>query len=64
MLSGARGRREILNSGEIVSGRATHCTTHIEQRGDSEWQSDSLLLSVLHKVTHDNSLQCLMEGDP
>ena len=64
MLSGECGRREILNSGEIVSGRATHCTTHIEQRGDSECQIDSLLLSVLHKVTPDDSLQCLMEGDP
>ena len=64
MLSGARGRREILNSGEIVSGRATHCTSHIEQWGNSEWQSDSLLLSVLHKGTSDNSLQCLMEGEP
>jgi hypothetical protein len=64
VLSVARGRRDILNSGEVVSDRETHCTTHIEQWGGSECQRDSLLLSVRHKVTDDNSLRCLMEGEP
>ncbi len=61
MLSGARGRREILNNGEIVSGKRL-TVLHILNSG--EIVSDRVLTVTVCKVTHDKSLQCLMKGEP